>query len=147
VRITTSPINLVPLLVPLCTVIMCFLVPPSAMWITGPSHSICCRYPAWCSLFAIVVIGARGTDLLKPLRALKPQQDNIRIASYLETQANINPYAPVAHFQTDLFLPELTATAIATIATAADNAPPKTRVFIVPFDSEVRRVGHYGTLA
>jgi FAD/FMN-containing dehydrogenase len=87
----------------------------------------------------------QGTDLLKPLRALKPQQDNIRIASYLETQANINPYAPVAHFQTDLFLPELTAPAIATIATAADNASPNTRVFIVPFYGEVTRVGSSDT--
>ncbi len=83
----------------------------------------------------------QGTDLLKPLRALRPQQDNIHIASYLETQANINPYAPVAHFQTDLFLPELTAAAIATIATAADNAPPNARVFIVPLYGEVTRVG------
>ena len=40
----------------------------------------------------------QGTELLKPLRALKPQQDNIHIASYLETQANINPYAPGGAF-------------------------------------------------
>src|SRR5579859_7301587 len=49
----------------------------------------------------------QGNDLLKPLRALKPQQDNICVASYLETQETINPYAPAAHFQTDLFLPQL----------------------------------------
>jgi hypothetical protein len=82
-----------------------------------------------------------GTELLKPLRALKPQQDNIRVASYLETQTTINPYAPAAHFQTDLFLPELTAAAIATITTAADNAPPNTRVFIVALSGAVTRVG------
>ena len=83
----------------------------------------------------------QGTELLKPLRALKPQQDNIRVASYLETQETINPYAPAAHFQTDLFLPQLTDTAIATITTAATNAPPNTRVFIVAFSGAVTRVG------
>jgi FAD/FMN-containing dehydrogenase len=83
----------------------------------------------------------QGTELLKPLRALKPQQDNIRVASYLETQATINPYAPAAHFQTNLFLPELTPAAIATITTAAENAPPNTRVFIVALSGAVTRVG------
>ena len=83
----------------------------------------------------------QGTELLKPLRALKPQQDTIRVASYLETQATINPYTPAAHFQTNLFLPQLTATAIATITTAANNAPPNTRVFIVALSGAVTRVG------
>ena len=87
----------------------------------------------------------QGIDLLKPLRALKPEQDNIRIASYLETQSNINPYAPVAHFQTDVFLPELPVAAIATVATAANNAPPNTRVFIVPLYGAVSRVGSSAT--
>jgi FAD/FMN-containing dehydrogenase len=82
-----------------------------------------------------------GTELLKPLRALKPQQDNIRVASYLETQATINPYSPAAHFQTDLFLPQLTAAAIATITAAANDAPPNTRVFIVALSGAVTRVG------
>jgi FAD/FMN-containing dehydrogenase len=83
----------------------------------------------------------QGTELLKPLRALEPQQDNIRVASYLETQATINPYAPAAHFQTDLFLPQLTAAAIETITAAANNAPPNTRVFIVALSGAVTRVG------
>jgi hypothetical protein len=83
----------------------------------------------------------RGTDLLKPLRALKPQADYVQIASYLETQATINPYTPVAHFQTNLVLPQLTAAAIATIATAAKNGPPSTRVFIVPLYGAITRVG------
>ena len=32
--------DLVPLLVPLCTVILCFLVRQYAMWITRPSNSL-----------------------------------------------------------------------------------------------------------
>ncbi len=83
----------------------------------------------------------QGTELLKPLRALKPQQDSIRVASYLETQATINPYSPAAHFQTDLFLPQLTAAAIETITAAANDAPPNTRVFIVALSGAVTRVG------
>jgi hypothetical protein len=83
----------------------------------------------------------QGIELLKPLRALKPQQDNLRMASYLETQATINPYAPAAHFQTNLFLPELTASGIEMIAAAANNAPPNARVFIVPLYGAVTRVG------
>jgi len=83
----------------------------------------------------------QGADLLKPLRALKPQEDKIRVASYLETQLTINPYTPVAHFQTNLFLPKLTAAVVETIATASNNAPPNTRVFIVPLYGAVTRVG------
>ena len=49
----------------------------------------------------------QGTDLLKPLRALKPEADTIRVASYLETQQTINPYSAAAHFQTNLFLPRV----------------------------------------
>lgn len=84
---------------------------------------------------------SHGNELIKPLRALKPQEDNIRVASYLETQATINPAAPVAHFQTDLFLPELSAAAIETITAATTGAPPNTRIFIVPFYGAVTRVG------
>jgi hypothetical protein len=72
---------------------------------------------------------------------VEPQQDNIRVASYLETQATINPYAPAAHFQTDLFLPQLTTAAVETITAAANNAPPNTRVFIVALSGAVTRVG------
>lgn len=81
-----------------------------------------------------------GNDLLRPLRALNPRQDSVRVASYLETNATINPAAPVAHFQTNLFLPVLSAAAIATIATATNDAPPNTRVFIVPFYGAITRV-------
>jgi len=87
----------------------------------------------------------QGTGLLKPLRALKPQEDHMRVASYLQTQETINPYAPAAHFQTDLFLPELTTAAIETIAAAANNSPPTTRVFIVPLYGAITRVASRDT--
>ncbi len=73
----------------------------------------------------------QGNELLTPLRVLKPQEDNVRVMSYLEAQVAGFLAAPVAHFQTDLFLPELASAAIATITTATKDAPPNTRVFIV----------------
>ena len=82
-----------------------------------------------------------GNDLLQPLRALKPQEDNIRVMSYLDAQTTINPYKSAAHFQTDLILPEFSGSAIETIAAAASAAPPTTRVFIVPIYGTVARVG------
>ena len=84
----------------------------------------------------------QGNELLKPLRALKPQEDKVRVMSYLEAQAGgaFLP-APVAHFQTDLFLPELSAAAISTITTATNDAPPNTKVFIVPLYGAISRVG------
>jgi FAD/FMN-containing dehydrogenase len=83
----------------------------------------------------------QGNDVLRPLRALKPQEDNVRVMSYLEAQGAAFLPAPVAHFQTDLFLPELTAGAIATITTATNDAPPNNRVFIVPLYGAISRVG------
>ena len=72
----------------------------------------------------------QGNDLLKPLCApLKPQDDNVRVMPYLEAQSTLNPAAPVAHFQTDLFLPQLDQAAIATITAAINAAPPLSRVF------------------
>jgi hypothetical protein len=82
-----------------------------------------------------------GDDLLKPLRALNPQDDKIRIASYLQTNATINPAAPGAHFQTDLLLPELGPAAIEAITTATNDDAPDARVFIVPIYGAVTRVG------
>ena len=84
----------------------------------------------------------QGNELLRPLRALKPQEDKVRVMPYLQAQAGgaFLP-APVAHFQTDLFLPELTAAAIATITTATKDAPPNTRVLIVPLYGAISRVG------
>jgi len=82
-----------------------------------------------------------GNDLLRPLRTLKPQEDKVRVASYLETQTSINPYSSVAHFQTNLVLPELNPSAMEAITTAASDALPNTRVFIVPIYGAVTRVG------
>jgi FAD/FMN-containing dehydrogenase len=81
-----------------------------------------------------------GNDLLRPLRALKPQEDKVRIESYLEAQAAAFLPAPVAHFQTDLFLPELSEAAIAAITTASNDAPPQFGVFILPFSGAISRV-------
>jgi FAD/FMN-containing dehydrogenase len=83
----------------------------------------------------------QGNELLRPLRALKPQEDSVRVKSYLEAQAGGFLRAPIAHFQTDLFLPKLTAAAIATITRATNDAPPNTRVFIVPLYGAITRVG------
>jgi Berberine and berberine like len=84
---------------------------------------------------------SRGNELLAPLRALKPSEDKIRALSYLEAQAGAGFLsAPVAHFQTDLFLPELTDAAIAAITTATKDAPPKTKVLIVPLYGAITRV-------
>lgn len=82
----------------------------------------------------------RGTELLKPLRDLRPEKDTIHVASYLETQQTINPYQASAHFQTNLFLPEMSASTMAEIETATENASPANRVFIVPLYGAVSRV-------
>jgi FAD/FMN-containing dehydrogenase len=87
-----------------------------------------------------------GNDLLKPLRAtLKPQEDKVRIESYLEAQVAGFLSTPVAHFQTDLFLPELSADAMAAITTASNDAPPQFGVFIAPFFGAVTRVSTIDT--
>jgi hypothetical protein len=83
----------------------------------------------------------QGNELFRPLRALKPQEDNVKVMSYLEAQGAAFLPAPVAHFQTDLFLPELSAAAMAKITTATDNASPNTRLFIVPLYGAIARVG------
>ncbi len=82
----------------------------------------------------------RGNELLRPMRALNPSEDHIRVASYLQTNATINPATPGAHFQTNVFLPVLSAAAIALIAAATREAPPDTRLFIVPLYGAITRV-------
>jgi len=83
-----------------------------------------------------------GNDLVKPLRALKPQDDSIEVMSYLQAQAAGGfLQAPVAHFQTNLFLRELSAAAIASITTAINYAPAKCKLIIVPLRGAVSRVG------
>ena len=82
-----------------------------------------------------------GNDLLRPLRALKPQDDSVKVMSYLEAQAAGGfLLAPVAHFQTNLFLRELNRAAIAAITTAINNAPATCKVIIVPLRGAVSRV-------
>ncbi|HEV7357853.1 MAG TPA: BBE domain-containing protein [Steroidobacteraceae bacterium] len=81
-----------------------------------------------------------GNALLAPLRSFQPQQDSVRTMSYLQANATINPAAPAAHFQTNVFLPELTAGAIEAIATASSGGPPNTRVFMVPIYGAITRV-------
>jgi hypothetical protein len=83
----------------------------------------------------------QGNELLAPLRALRPREDKIAVKSYLEMQSTINPYAPVAHFQTNLILPELSPGAIAQITAATKQGPPNTRVFIVPIYGAITRIG------
>ena len=83
-----------------------------------------------------------GNDLVRPLRALKPQDDSIEVMSYLQAQAAGGfLQAPVAHFQTNLFLRELSAAAIASITTAINYAPAKCKLIIVPLRGAVSRVG------
>lgn len=84
----------------------------------------------------------KGNGLLAPLRALKPQEDGVRIMPYLEAQAAGGFLAtPVAHFQTNLFLRELSGAAIAAITTAVNDAPATCKVIIVPLRGAVTRVG------
>jgi FAD/FMN-containing dehydrogenase len=82
-----------------------------------------------------------GIDLLRPLRALKPQDDSVRVMSYLEAQAAGGfLLAPVAHFQTNLVLRELSGAAIAALTAAIDNASATCKVIIVPLRAAVTRV-------
>ena len=82
-----------------------------------------------------------ANDLVRPLRVLKPQDDTVKIMSYLEAQsAGGFLLAPVAHFQTDLFLWELSEIAITAITTAINSAPAKCKVIIVPLRGAVSRV-------
>jgi hypothetical protein len=83
-----------------------------------------------------------GNDLLRPLREpLKPQEDKVRVMSYLEAQGTGYPAPPTAHFQTNVFLPELSGAAVAAITTATNDAPPQFRVMIVPNLGAVTRIG------
>ena len=82
-----------------------------------------------------------GNDLLGPLRAFKPQDDGVKIMSYLEAQAAGGFLAaPVAHFQTNLFLRELSGAAIAAITSAINDAPGTCKVILVPLRGAVSRI-------
>ncbi len=83
-----------------------------------------------------------GSDLVRTLRALKPQDDSVKVMSYLDAQAAGGfLQAPVAHFQTDVFLWELSGPAIAAITTAINNAPAICKMIILPLRGAVSRVG------
>src|SRR5437764_368484 len=82
-----------------------------------------------------------GNDLLRPLRAFKPQDDSVKIMSYLNAQAAGGFLSvPVAHFQTNLLFRELSGAAIAAITTAISDAPATCKVIIVPLRGAVSRV-------
>jgi len=83
----------------------------------------------------------RGDELLKPLRAMAPFEDTIRIQPYLQANATINPASAAAHFQTNLVVPALTDDVIALITSASSQAPSNTRVFMVPLYGAITRVG------
>ena len=83
---------------------------------------------------------ARGNELLQPWRALRPTEEKIRTAPYLEINSTMNPAAAAAHFQTNVFVRELDATTIGVIANATADAPPNTRIFMVPFYGAITRV-------
>jgi len=87
-----------------------------------------------------------GNDFLRSLRALRPQDDSVTVMPYLQAQAAGGFLAvPVAHFQTNLFLRELTEAAIATITTATNSAPATCKVIIVPLRGAVSRVSPTAT--
>jgi FAD/FMN-containing dehydrogenase len=65
----------------------------------------------------------------------------VRVASYAEIQGTLNPAAPVAHFQTNLFLPKLGDATISAVAQAIDHAPLNARAFMVPYYGAMTRVG------
>ena len=84
----------------------------------------------------------KAGDLVRPLRALKPQNDTVKTMSYLEAQtAGGFLLAPVAHFQTNLILRELNAASIEAITTAINQAPATCKIIIVPLRGAVCRVG------
>jgi hypothetical protein len=81
-----------------------------------------------------------ANDLVRPLRALKPQDDTVRVMSYLEAQAAGGfLLAPVPEFQTDLVLPELSGSAIAAITAASNHAPAGCKLIIVALRGAVSR--------
>ena len=83
---------------------------------------------------------AQGNQLLQPWRALGPAEDKIRTAPYLEINSTMNPAMAAAHFQTNVFVRELDEKIIGIVVNAAAEAPPNTRVFMVPFYGAVTRV-------
>jgi|GEM_PF-2366070 len=66
---------------------------------------------------------AVGNELLRPLRTqLKPQVDTVKVMSHLEAQRNWFPSPPNRYFVANVFVPELSETAIAAITAATHDA-------------------------
>lgn len=83
-----------------------------------------------------------GNELVTPLRALKPQDDSVKVVTYLEAQAAGGfLLKPVAHFQTNLIVRELGEPIIAAISTAINNAPARCKVIILELRGAISRVG------
>jgi hypothetical protein len=100
----------------------------------GPRFRILFRYCGEPSL---------GNQLLRSLREpIKPQDDTVRVMSYLESQATgfPKPPKPIAYFVTSLFLSELNEAVIAAITTATQDAPQRFRVMIGHLHGAVTRV-------
>jgi len=84
-----------------------------------------------------------GNRLLGSLRApIKPEEDTVKVMSYLEAQTTEfpQPPKPLPYLETSLFLRELSETAIAAITTAVQDAPPKMRVMMWHMHGAVTRV-------
>ena len=82
-----------------------------------------------------------GIDMIRPLRALRPQDDSVRVQPYLDAQAAGGfLQTPVAHFQTNVLVRELTGSVISAITTAINNAPATCKMIIVPLRGAVSRV-------
>ena len=84
---------------------------------------------------------AVGVNLVRSLRGLKPADDAVRSMPYLEAQsAGGFLLAPVAHFQTNVILRQLSDDAIALMEKSIKDAPRKCKLIIVPLRGAVTRV-------
>jgi FAD binding domain-containing protein/berberine-like enzyme len=84
-----------------------------------------------------------GNQLLRSLREpIKPEEDTVRVMSYLEAQATEfpQPPKPLPYVETSLFLPELNEPVIAAITTAIRDAPQRMRVMMWHLHGAVTRV-------
>jgi hypothetical protein len=87
-----------------------------------------------------------GNDLMRPLRALKPGADSVKMMSYLEAQsAGGFLLKPIAHFQTNLFLRELGGAALTAVTTAINNAPPNCKLIFIPLRGAISRISPTAT--
>ncbi len=83
-----------------------------------------------------------GNELVTPLRALKPQDDSIKVVPYLEAQAAGGfLLKPVAHFQTNLIVKDLSGPIVAAITTAINHAPARCKLIILELRGAISRIG------